>query len=77
MLCYRKWLQLFTCSVPGGRLECTMQNIADNFLNTYPSRYFKDVEGIILVICSPTIFHLYFLFYALVLPTSPFVYIRR
>ncbi|XP_012456147.1 UTP--glucose-1-phosphate uridylyltransferase 3, chloroplastic isoform X1 [Gossypium raimondii] len=31
-------------SVPGGRLECTMQNIADNFLNTYPSRCFKGVE---------------------------------
>ncbi|CAN1172931.1 UTP--glucose-1-phosphate uridylyltransferase 3, chloroplastic, partial [Linum perenne] len=26
-------------SVSGGRLECTMQNIADNFLNTYSSRY--------------------------------------
>ncbi|KAE8726771.1 hypothetical protein F3Y22_tig00006230pilonHSYRG00017 [Hibiscus syriacus] len=31
-------------SVPGGRLECTMQNIADNFLSTYPSRCYKDVE---------------------------------
>lgn len=31
-------------SVPGGRLECTMQNIADNFLNTYSSRCYKDVE---------------------------------
>uniref|UniRef100_A0A7N0RJU5 UGP3-like C-terminal hexapeptide repeats domain-containing protein n=1 Tax=Kalanchoe fedtschenkoi TaxID=63787 RepID=A0A7N0RJU5_KALFE len=31
-------------SVPGGRLECTMQNIADNFLNTYSSRCFKGVE---------------------------------
>ncbi|OMO50056.1 hypothetical protein CCACVL1_30665 [Corchorus capsularis] len=31
-------------SVPGGRLECTMQNIADNFLNTYTSRCYKDVE---------------------------------
>lgn len=31
-------------SVPGGRLECTMQNIADNFLNTYSSRCYNDVE---------------------------------
>ncbi|MCL7035925.1 hypothetical protein MKW94_018116 [Papaver nudicaule] len=31
-------------SVPGGRLECTMQNIADNFMNTYSSRSYKDVE---------------------------------
>ncbi|KAL4387539.1 hypothetical protein GQ457_09G030540 [Hibiscus cannabinus] len=32
-------------SVPGGRLECTMQNIADNFLDKYyPSRCYKDVE---------------------------------
>ncbi|KAM5556726.1 UTP--glucose-1-phosphate uridylyltransferase 3, chloroplastic [Rosa sericea] len=31
-------------SVPGGRLECTMQNIADNFLNTRPSRDYKGVE---------------------------------
>ncbi|XP_062092454.1 UTP--glucose-1-phosphate uridylyltransferase 3, chloroplastic isoform X2 [Humulus lupulus] len=31
-------------SVLGGRLECTMQNIADNFFNTFPSRCFKDVE---------------------------------
>ncbi|KAK8508246.1 hypothetical protein V6N13_055689 [Hibiscus sabdariffa] len=31
-------------SVPGGRLECTMQNIADSFLNTFPSRRYKDVE---------------------------------
>ncbi|CAM8895571.1 unnamed protein product [Rhodiola kirilowii] len=31
-------------SVPGGRLECTMQNIADNFLNTYTSRYLKGIE---------------------------------
>ncbi|XP_050387165.1 UTP--glucose-1-phosphate uridylyltransferase 3, chloroplastic isoform X2 [Argentina anserina] len=30
-------------SVPGGRLECTMQNIADNFLNTCPSRDYKGV----------------------------------
>ncbi|OVA02764.1 hypothetical protein BVC80_9093g113 [Macleaya cordata] len=31
-------------SVPGGRLECTMQNIADNFMNTYSSRCYKGVE---------------------------------
>ncbi|XP_038723026.1 UTP--glucose-1-phosphate uridylyltransferase 3, chloroplastic isoform X2 [Tripterygium wilfordii] len=31
-------------SVQGGRLECTMQNIADEFLNTYSSRCYKDVE---------------------------------
>ncbi|XP_027159295.1 UTP--glucose-1-phosphate uridylyltransferase 3, chloroplastic [Coffea eugenioides] len=33
-----------THSVSGGRLECTMQNIADNFLNTYSSRHYEDVE---------------------------------
>ncbi|GAV90736.1 hypothetical protein CFOL_v3_34140 [Cephalotus follicularis] len=31
-------------SVSGGRLECTMQNIADNFSNTYSSRCCKGVE---------------------------------
>ncbi|CAI9767559.1 unnamed protein product [Fraxinus pennsylvanica] len=31
-------------SISGGRLECTMQNIADNFTNMYPSRLHKDVE---------------------------------
>ncbi|PON86562.1 UTP--glucose-1-phosphate uridylyltransferase family [Trema orientale] len=31
-------------SVLGGRLECTMQNIADSFFNSYSSRCFKDVE---------------------------------
>ncbi|GMN41255.1 hypothetical protein TIFTF001_010460 [Ficus carica] len=31
-------------SVPGGRLECTMQNIADSFLNTNSSRCYKGVE---------------------------------
>ncbi|XP_073296940.1 UTP--glucose-1-phosphate uridylyltransferase 3, chloroplastic [Primulina huaijiensis] len=30
--------------VSGGRLECTMQNIADNFSNTFPSRCYKVVE---------------------------------
>ncbi|KAL2248937.1 UNVERIFIED_CONTAM: UTP--glucose-1-phosphate uridylyltransferase 3, chloroplastic [Sesamum indicum] len=30
--------------VSGGRLECTMQNIADNFANTYSSRCHKGVE---------------------------------
>ncbi|XVF24165.1 hypothetical protein REPUB_Repub13aG0103800 [Reevesia pubescens] len=37
--CFGNWH-----SVPGGRLECTMQNIADNFLNTYSSRCYKRVE---------------------------------
>ncbi|KAJ6836989.1 UTP--glucose-1-phosphate uridylyltransferase 3, chloroplastic [Iris pallida] len=32
-------------SVYGGRLECTMQNIADNFLNTFTSRCNKDIES--------------------------------
>lgn len=36
---------LIICSVYGGRLECTMQNIAENFFNTYPSRSYKNVEG--------------------------------
>ncbi|KAJ4827906.1 UTP--glucose-1-phosphate uridylyltransferase 3, chloroplastic [Turnera subulata] len=31
-------------SVSGGRLECTMQNIADNFVNTYLSRSYQGVE---------------------------------
>ncbi|XP_028792758.1 UTP--glucose-1-phosphate uridylyltransferase 3, chloroplastic [Neltuma alba] len=31
-------------SVSGGRLECTMQNIADNFYNTYSSRHYNGVE---------------------------------
>ncbi|KAJ8764174.1 hypothetical protein K2173_005094 [Erythroxylum novogranatense] len=31
-------------SVSGGRLECTMQNIADSFLNTYLSRCYQGVE---------------------------------
>ncbi|KAH6823475.1 UDP-glucose pyrophosphorylase 3 [Perilla frutescens var. hirtella] len=30
--------------VLGGRLECTMQNIADNFTNTYSSRCYECVE---------------------------------
>ncbi|KZV39269.1 hypothetical protein F511_14570 [Dorcoceras hygrometricum] len=30
--------------VSGGRLECTMQNIADSFSNTFPSRCYKIVE---------------------------------
>nr|KAJ0222212.1 hypothetical protein LSAT_V11C200096410 [Lactuca sativa] len=30
--------------VPGGRLECTMQNIADNLTNSFPSRCFEGVE---------------------------------
>lgn len=31
--------------VSGGRLECTMQNIADNFYNTRSSRCFEGIEG--------------------------------
>nr|XP_016482783.1 PREDICTED: UTP--glucose-1-phosphate uridylyltransferase 3, chloroplastic-like [Nicotiana tabacum] len=31
-------------SVPGGRLECTMQNLADNFFNTRSSRCYDGVE---------------------------------
>uniref|UniRef100_A0A2P2KTC8 Uncharacterized protein LOC105133562 isoform X1 n=1 Tax=Rhizophora mucronata TaxID=61149 RepID=A0A2P2KTC8_RHIMU len=31
-------------SVSGGRLECTMQNIADNFSNTHLSRCYQGVE---------------------------------
>ncbi|KAJ8557624.1 hypothetical protein K7X08_003249 [Anisodus acutangulus] len=31
-------------SVPGGRLECTMQNLADNFFNTCSSRCYDGVE---------------------------------
>ncbi|GFQ07401.1 hypothetical protein PHJA_002884200 [Phtheirospermum japonicum] len=30
--------------VSGGRLECTMQNIADSFANTYSSRCYNNVE---------------------------------
>ncbi|CAK8566459.1 unnamed protein product [Lathyrus sativus] len=32
------------CSVSGGRLECTMQNIADNYFNSYSSRCYNSVE---------------------------------
>lgn len=32
-------------SVAGGRLECTMQNIADQFLNVYTSRHYGVIEG--------------------------------
>ncbi|XP_034705188.1 UTP--glucose-1-phosphate uridylyltransferase 3, chloroplastic isoform X5 [Vitis riparia] len=38
----------FQHSVSGGRLECTMQNIADNFFNTYASRCYKGVEADVL-----------------------------
>ncbi|XP_073224587.1 UTP--glucose-1-phosphate uridylyltransferase 3, chloroplastic isoform X2 [Cicer arietinum] len=31
-------------SVSGGRLECTMQNIADNYFNSYSSRCYNGVE---------------------------------
>ncbi|EXC04704.1 UDP-sugar pyrophospharylase [Morus notabilis] len=34
-------------SVAGGRLECTMQNIADSFFNTYSSRCYKGVEDML------------------------------
>ncbi|KAL3837765.1 hypothetical protein ACJIZ3_022356 [Penstemon smallii] len=33
--------------VSGGRLECTMQNIADNFANTYSSRCYKGIEDVL------------------------------
>ncbi|ERN08982.1 UTP--glucose-1-phosphate uridylyltransferase 3, chloroplastic isoform X1 [Amborella trichopoda] len=32
-------------SIFGGRLECTMQSIADHMLNTFPSRSYIDVQG--------------------------------
>ncbi|KAF0923828.1 hypothetical protein E2562_007690 [Oryza meyeriana var. granulata] len=35
----------FECSAAGGRLECTMQNIADNFMNTYYYRHNKGIES--------------------------------
>ncbi|KAF9596503.1 hypothetical protein IFM89_012234 [Coptis chinensis] len=40
--------------VPGGRLECTMQNIADNFLNRYPSRHYDVVEDTLdsFIVCN-------------------------
>ncbi|XP_057523230.1 UTP--glucose-1-phosphate uridylyltransferase 3, chloroplastic [Amaranthus tricolor] len=34
-------------SVSGGRLECTMQNIADNFCNKYPSRFYGVKEDVL------------------------------
>ncbi|XP_042384775.1 UTP--glucose-1-phosphate uridylyltransferase 3, chloroplastic isoform X1 [Zingiber officinale] len=34
-------------SASGGRIECTMQNIADNFLNTYDSRCQEDIESVL------------------------------
>ncbi|KGN45802.2 UTP--glucose-1-phosphate uridylyltransferase 3, chloroplastic [Cucumis sativus] len=34
-------------SVSGGRLECTMQNIADSFFNTSSSQCYNDVEDIL------------------------------
>ncbi|XP_066364792.1 UTP--glucose-1-phosphate uridylyltransferase 3, chloroplastic-like isoform X1 [Miscanthus floridulus] len=36
----------FECSAAGGRLECTMQNIADDFMNTYNYRCSKGIETI-------------------------------
>ncbi|CAD6344054.1 unnamed protein product [Miscanthus lutarioriparius] len=35
----------FECSATGGRLECTMQNIADDFMNTYNYRCSKGIES--------------------------------
>ncbi|CAN6350728.1 unnamed protein product [Urochloa humidicola] len=35
----------FECSASGGRLECTMQNIADNFMNTYNYKCSKGIES--------------------------------
>ncbi|KAJ1263295.1 hypothetical protein BS78_09G172500 [Paspalum vaginatum] len=35
----------FECSAAGGRLECTMQNIADNFMNIYNYRCSKGIES--------------------------------
>ncbi|XP_012699951.2 UTP--glucose-1-phosphate uridylyltransferase 3, chloroplastic isoform X1 [Setaria italica] len=35
----------FECSAAGGRLECTMQNIADNFMNTYNYKCSKGIES--------------------------------
>ncbi|XP_062179891.1 UTP--glucose-1-phosphate uridylyltransferase 3, chloroplastic isoform X2 [Phragmites australis] len=35
----------FECSATGGRIECTMQNIADNFMNTYNYRCSKGIES--------------------------------
>lgn len=34
-------------SISGGRLECTMQNIADNFSNTYASRHYAVKEDVL------------------------------
>jgi hypothetical protein len=37
---------IFVCdSAAGGRLECTMQNIADNFVNMYNYRCGKGIES--------------------------------
>lgn len=35
----------FFDSAAGGRLECTMQNIADDFMNTYNYRCSKGIES--------------------------------
>ncbi|GJM88851.1 hypothetical protein PR202_ga05423 [Eleusine coracana subsp. coracana] len=35
----------FECSTAGGRLECTMQNIADNFVNEYNYKCSKGIES--------------------------------
>jgi len=44
------FFSLWFASVSGGRLECTMQNIADNYSNSYSSRCYNDVEGMSCII---------------------------
>lgn len=47
---YSSLFSLWFTSVSGGRLECTMQNIADNYSNSYSSRCYNDVEGMPYII---------------------------
>lgn len=42
-------------SASGGRLECTMQSIAENFLNTYNSRCSEGIESMKLLCLWPLI----------------------
>ena len=57
-------------SVLGGRLECTMQNIADNFSNTYASRHYRVKEGLIFLInVCPSFLPAYF---CILTPCFPF-----
>lgn len=46
-------------SVSGGRLECTMQNIADNLVNSFSSQCFEGVEGIMqfVLLLMPVDYH--------------------